>query len=107
MTIHIEDLRFKCIIGLLDFERHNPQEVIINLELDYDYKDIFINYAEVSALIEAHLQEKKYELLEDALDNLFNLISQNFPLSKKLHIKITKPHILPNCRVSVSNIKVY
>ena len=107
MTIHIEDLSFKCIIGLLDFERDNPQEVIINLELDYDYKDEFINYAEVSALIKTHLQEKEYELLEDALENLFNLISQNFPLTKKLHIKITKPNILPNCRVSVSNIKIY
>ena len=44
MTIHIEDLRFKCIIGLLEFERHTPQEVIVTLELDYDYTDTFINY---------------------------------------------------------------
>ena len=107
MTIHIEDLNFKCIIGLLDFERHNPQEVIINLTLDYDYKNDFINYAEVASLIEIHLQEKKYELLEDALENLFNLISQSFPLTQKLNLKITKPNILPNCRVSVSNIKIY
>ncbi|PHR55751.1 MAG: dihydroneopterin aldolase [Arcobacter sp.] len=107
MTIEIQDLKFKCIIGLLDFERHNLQDVIINLSLDYDYKNEFINYAEVANLIEEHLQEKKYELLEDALDNLFNLISQKFPLTEKLHIKITKPNILPNCRVSVSNIKVF
>jgi len=105
MTIDIEDLRFKCIIGLLDFERHTPQEIIITLSLDYDYKDEFINYAELAQLIEEHLQEKKYELLEDALENLFNLILQNFPLTQKLYIKITKPDILPNCRVSVSNIK--
>ena len=107
MTILIEDLNFKCIIGLLDFERHNPQDVIINLSLDYDYKNEFINYAEVASLIEGDLQEKKYELLEDALENLFNLISQKFPLTQKLHIKISKPDILPNCRVSVSNIKIY
>ena len=107
MTIHIEDLRFKCIIGLLDFERHNPQEVIINLRLDYDYKVEFINYADVALLIEEHLQEKKYELLETALNELFNLISQKFPLSKGLEIKISKPDILPNCDVSVSNVKVY
>ena len=107
MTIEIEDLRFKCIIGLLDFERHTPQEVIINVNLDYDYTDEFINYAEIAKLIEENLQENKYELLEDALENLFNLISQNFPLIKKLHLKITKPDILPNCHVSVSNIKIY
>ncbi len=107
MTIHIEDLSFKCIIGLLDFERHNPQTLIIDLTLDYDYQDEFINYAEVASLIEAHLQEKKYELLETALNELFNIISQSFPLTRRLQIKITKPNILPNCRVSVSNVKVY
>lgn len=107
MTIEIEDLKFKCIIGLLDFERHNPQEVIIDLSLDYEYKSEFINYADIASLIEEHLQEKKYELLEDALENLFNLLKQNFTLIQKLHIKITKPDILPNCRVSVSNIKIY
>jgi len=107
MTIHIEELRFQCIIGLLDFERHTPQDVIINLQLDYDYINEFINYADVTALIEKDLQEKKYELLETALNELFNLISQKFPLTKQLEIKISKPDILPNCRVSVSNIKVY
>ncbi|MFC2074389.1 dihydroneopterin aldolase, partial [Campylobacterota bacterium] len=58
MTIHIEDLRFECIIGLLETERHNPQDVIISLELDYEYSDTFINYADLAALIESELQEK-------------------------------------------------
>ncbi|MDF1880990.1 dihydroneopterin aldolase [Sulfurimonas sp. MAG313] len=107
MTIEIEDLTFKCIIGLLDFERITPQEVIVNLSIDYNYINEFINYAQVAQLIKKHLLEKKYELLENALENLFNIISQAFPLIEKLHIKITKPNILPNCRVSVSNIKVY
>ena len=107
MKIHIEDLSFQCIIGLLDFERINPQEVIINLELDYEYKNEFINYADVVNLIQNHLLEKKYELIETALDELFSLLAQTFPLIKQLQIKITKPNILPNCQVSVSNIKIY
>ena len=107
MTVHIEDLKFKCIIGLLDFEREKTQEVIINLSLDYDYKDEFINYADVASLIEVNMLENKYELLESALENIFNLLSQTYPLIHKLHIKITKPNILPNCCVSVSNIKIF
>jgi 7,8-dihydroneopterin aldolase/epimerase/oxygenase len=107
MTIHIEDLRFKCIIGLLEFERHTPQEIIVALELDYDYTDTFINYAELAGLIEAHLQEKKYELLETALNELFETISTQYSLITRLFIKITKPDILPNCRVCVSNVKFY
>jgi dihydroneopterin aldolase len=107
MTIHIEDLRFKCIIGLLEFERHTPQEVIVTLELDYDYTDAFINYADLAKLIETHLQEKKYELLETALSDLFEIISTQYSLITRLFLKISKPDILPNCRVSVSNVKIY
>lgn len=107
MRIHIEELRFNCIIGLLEFERHNPQEVIIDLELDYDYSNEFINYADLAVLIESQLQEKKYELLETALEELFSSISQQYPLLKRLFIKISKPDILPNCRVCVSNVKNY
>lgn len=107
MTIHIDDLRFQCIIGLLEKERHTPQEIIVSLELDYDYADTFINYADLATLIETHLQEKKYELLETALNELFLLISAQFSLVKRLYIKISKPDILPSCRVSVSNVKIY
>ncbi|HIC42804.1 MAG TPA: dihydroneopterin aldolase [Sulfurimonas sp.] len=107
MTILIEDLSFDCIIGLLDFERITPQQVIINLSLDYDYHKDFINYAEVASCIKEHILEGKYELLEDALENLFNLIKHKFPLTNRLQIKITKPDILQDCRVSLSNIKVY
>lgn len=107
MKIHIEELRFNCIIGLLETERHTPQEVIINLELEYDYNNEFINYAELCADLQSNLQEQKYELLETALDDLFALIPTRYPLTKRLFIKITKPDILHNCRVSVSNIKNY
>ncbi|MEK6658706.1 MAG: dihydroneopterin aldolase, partial [Campylobacterota bacterium] len=51
MTIHIEDLKFQCIIGILDFERVTPQDVIINLAIEYDYKKNFINYADVVEIV--------------------------------------------------------
>lgn len=107
MRIHIEELRFECIIGLLEKERHTPQELIVCLELDYDYTDAFINYADIAALIESSLKKKKFELLESALESLFTLICHLHPQIKRLYIKITKPDILENCRVSVSNIKKF
>ena len=57
MKIEIEQLTFKCIIGILDFERVKKQKVIINLSFDYDFiKDNFIDYSEV-----ANLVKKNYE----------------------------------------------
>ena len=104
MTIHIEDLEFQCIIGILDFERVTEQNVIINTTIKYHYKDDFINYAEIVELISSSMKECKFLLIEDALSSLSKQLKENFPLISNLNLKITKPSILPNCRVSVSDI---
>ncbi len=103
MIIHIEDLKFQSIIGILDFERTTPQDVIINLTIQYNYKDLFINYAEVSDLIKATMIEKKFLLLEDALQDLSEILKKEFSQIEKLFLKITKPSIIPDCKVSLSD----
>ena len=103
MTIHIEDLTFDVIIGLLDFERDKPQRVIINLEASYDYSnDKFIDYADMVLLIQNELKEKRYELLENALLGLKDILYTTYPHLKTLSLKISKPDILPECTVSLS-----
>jgi dihydroneopterin aldolase len=103
MTIHIEDLTFDVIIGLLDFERDKPQRVIINLEASYDYSDDnFIDYADIVLLIQNELKEKRYELLENALTGLKEILYTTYPNIETLWIKISKPDILAECAVSLS-----
>ena len=103
MTIHIEDLSFDVIIGLLDFERDKPQRVIINLEASYDYSDDkFIDYADMVLLIQNELKEKRYELLENALIGIQKLLYTSYPQLQTLSLKISKPDILPQCTVSLS-----
>lgn len=103
MTIHIEDLTFDVIIGLLDFERDRPQRVILNLEASYDYSDnVFIDYADMVLLIQNELREKRYELLENALLGLKELLTTAYPNLQTLSLKISKPDILPDCTVSLS-----
>jgi len=104
MTIHIEDLKFQCIIGILDFERETPQDIEINLTIRYNYKDEFINYAEVVEIIKNNMIKSKYLLIEDALNGLKLILLEKFKLIEELDIKLTKPSILADCKVSVSNI---
>lgn len=103
MTIHIEDLTFDVIIGLLDFERDKPQRVIINLQASYDYNgDQFIDYADMVLLIQNELKEKRYELLENALLGLKEVLTTTYPDLQTLSLKISKPDILSQCTVSLS-----
>lgn len=105
MKVQIEDLKFQTIIGILDFERTSAQDVIINLSLDYNYADEFINYADVSALIKNNMQTQKFLLIEDALLYLQDSLKKEFNKINTLELKITKPSILPDCKVSVSLFK--
>ncbi|MDH4945361.1 dihydroneopterin aldolase [Sulfurimonas sp. C5] len=103
MKIYVEDLRFQCIIGILDFERTTPQDVIINVEIEYDFSDNFINYAEVAQIIKKLMIEEKFLLLEDAIATISQKLKENFSQINTLQLKITKPSILPDCKVSVED----
>jgi dihydroneopterin aldolase len=104
MKIHIEALTFEVIIGLLDFERDRPQRVIVDLEASYDYaNENFIDYADMVFLIKKELNEKKYELLEEALLGIKERLYSTYPQLKALSLKIAKPDILPECTVALSH----
>jgi len=102
MTIHIEELTFKCIIGILDYEREHEQDVIINLALDYTFYQDYINYALVANHVKTLMKDNEFLLLEDALEKISLSLKSKYPSIEKLFLKITKPSILPDCKVSVS-----
>jgi dihydroneopterin aldolase len=103
MTIHIKALEIDAIIGLLDFERITAQKIIIDLEASYTYTEgVFINYADLALFIETQIIQEKYELLEDALLDLKQTITQTYPTIQNLKLKIIKPNILDKCEVGLS-----
>ena len=102
MTIRIDDLTFECIIGILDHERLYPQRIVIDVEISYDYSDAFINYADVAAFIKEQMRREQYELIEEALGALQHSLKTAFPGIDALSLRITKPDILTDCRVSVA-----
>ena len=105
MVIHIEELTFDTIIGILDFERVTPQTVIVDVKIEYQYKNqIFINYADVISLIEKQMIEKQYELLETALDELIKSITLKYSQIETITLKITKPNIIKNAKVALCSI---
>lgn len=107
MTIDIEDLKFQCIIGILNFERENPQDVIINFTCEYNYENVYINYVDIIELFKKTMILNKFKLIEDAILSLKSEINKEFPLINFCTIKITKPSILADCRVSVSDEYIF
>ncbi|MBL0709144.1 MAG: dihydroneopterin aldolase [Sulfurimonas sp.] len=107
MTIYVENLKFQCIIGILDFERVTPQDVIINLKIKYNYKKSFIDYSKVVKKIRKIMIISEFLLIEDAIKELNLKLVKEFSSIKKIDIKITKPSIISECVVSVGNSYKY
>ena len=104
MKIHIEKLTFKCIIGILDFERIKKQKVVIDISFEYDFEDenSFIDYSKIASKVKKIMKEKKFKLLEHAILTIEKTLKKKYPI-KNLKIKISKPDILKNCYVSLEN----
>jgi len=103
MRIEIRSLTFECILGILDFERLQPQKVVVDALIEYEYSPgTYLDYAAVAALIKAEMTEREFELVEEALEHLSAEIKMRFPLSQTITLTISKPDILPDCRVCVT-----
>jgi len=103
MTIHIESLTIDTIIGILDFERTSKQTVIVETKINYNYtENCFIDYSCVINTIENLLIQKKYRLLEEAIDDIGETILRDYPQIVSLYLKISKPNIIKNASVALS-----
>ncbi len=101
-TIYIENLKTEAIIGILDFEREKPQQIVAECRINYTREgEKFIDYAVVAGMIEEMLKEGQYFLIEDALDEIILAIKDTFFAVKSITLKLSKPEILANCTVSV------
>ena len=98
----LEGLEFHAVIGILPHERRMPQKIVVDAAFEYESKEEYIDYAEAAALIRSHIKEKRFHLIEDALDSCAKLLKQRFPQMKSLYLRIQKPQILPNATPSVS-----
>ena len=106
MIIEIDNLSFEAVIGLLPFERENPQRVEIYIVIEYDYpcdncEGGFLDYAKIAEIAKSEIVDKKYLLLEDAVYGIKNSIINIYPQINSISVSICKPDILPDCQVRV------
>jgi len=100
LTIHIDDLEFFAIVGILKDERTKAQRVVIDCVIQY--KKGFIDYADVASFLKRTMREKEFGLLEDAIVFLADSLKKIYDNIEEIELKITKPDILSDCKVAVS-----
>ena len=99
--IRITDLKLKAIIGINAWERTTKQDVIINLELDFDASkaaqsdDIqdTVDYKALKKRIIDLVKASQFFLLEKFVEEVLTLILED-PKIRKATVRIDKPKAL-------------
>jgi len=102
MIVHVNELKFKTIIGILDFERVQKQDVVIDLAFEYNFNGEYIDYSLVVQLIKETMHKEQFLLIEDAILTISKKLRTIFPNILWCDLTIAKPSILADCKVSVS-----
>ncbi|MCQ2712953.1 FolB domain-containing protein [Helicobacter pylori] len=103
-AVHIHNLVFETILGILEFERLKPQKISVNVDLFYTQlpNKAYLDYMEIQEIIQNTMREKQYFLIEDALKDLSHVLKTRYKEISELFLKISKLEISPNSQVGAS-----
>ncbi|MBZ7941839.1 dihydroneopterin aldolase [Campylobacter molothri] len=105
MQSHISiKIHFKCIIGILNFERKKKQKICVKLKAK---ANDFLDYARVSKKIKKIYKKEKFFTLEESVDFVCEKLHSKFPQIIYLKIATFKPKIIKNSIVGVKLKKRY
>ncbi|WP_208355297.1 FolB domain-containing protein [Helicobacter pylori] len=106
--VHIHNLVFEAILGILEFERLKPQKISVNVDLFYTQlpNKAYLDYMEIQEIIQNTMREKQYLLIEGALKDLSQILKTRYKEITELYLKISKLEISPNSQVGAS-VKIY
>lgn len=103
--IFIQELCVYAIVGIFDWERQVPQELILNVELACDISkaavsqnlDDSVNYAAVAECLENHIVESQFLLLETLVESSVALIMQEFA-TPWVRLRCEKTQVMKNAK---------
>ncbi len=101
MIIKIENLRLRTIIGIYDWEKENPQDLIINVTIDFDGRracesdsiDDTLDYKAVNKKIISFVETNNFNLLERVAGGICDIIFED-PVVMWASVRVEKPGAL-------------
>lgn len=109
-VIHLQGLRFRANLGVLDFERTGPQPIQVDADVnlgalpvvarDADIGHV-LDYRRVRAAIIDECTAEHTDLVEALLGKLCNRL-MGLPGVVGVRLKLTKLEIFPDCEVAIS-----
>lgn len=101
MKIRIKNLRLRTTIGIYEWERKVKQDVVINVEIEFDgeqasqmdHIQYTLDYKKITKSIIQLVEKSDFFLLEKLGDEILKICVQN-PLVQKAKVEVDKPQAL-------------
>jgi dihydroneopterin aldolase len=109
-VIHLQGLRFRANLGVLDFERTGPQPIQVDAEVNLGAMPVVardadighvLDYRRVRTAIIDECTAEHTDLVEALLGKLCNRL-MGLPGVVGVRLKLTKLEIFPDCEVAIS-----
>lgn len=103
--IFIEGLETQAIIGVHEWERHNRQKVVIDIEVfrdtgqaaEHDDLEATTGYGDIARAVTEAVEASEFRLIETLADHLANLIFREFA-PPRLTVTVSKPGAVDQAR---------
>ena len=100
-TIHIKNLRVRTIIGVYDWEQAHPQDIVLNVRMDFDATaaaasdDVAdaVDYKAIKQRIVELAESSHFKLLEKLAAAMLEIIMSDEKVLSAT-VEIDKPHAL-------------
>jgi FolB domain-containing protein len=98
MIIKVKNLKLQTILGIYNWEKEKPRDVVINLSMEIDPEPVLnsnniedtIDYHAVGMLIKDLLDGNDFDLVEDLANQILNLVMQDERITTA-EIEVDKP----------------
>ena len=101
LSLKIKDLRLRCVIGLHDWEREKIQDVVLNVEFQYEAGEAIredavehaVDYKALTKKIIGAVEPARFRMLESLAAAVLELVMQE-PRIASARVEVDKPHSL-------------
>ncbi len=101
MMIRIKNLRLRTLIGIFDWERAHPQDVVINVQMEFDGShaglsdkiEDTVDYKKINKNIIRRVEESQFFLLEKLAQMILETVMEDSRVLKA-KVEVDKPGAL-------------
>ena len=112
--IHVRDLRLQTVLGVHDWERESPREVIVNLVLEADLSAAArtdelaetVDYGDLCRHLLAHAAEARYRLIEALAGSIARLVLDRYLSVQAVTVRVDKPGAVSEARSVAVELRV-